>query len=213
VADITLAQRAALILGKARTDPGDTLAHAARGRPLRRYLMNCSLHVRPFIVVAEQRGDTLVKLRNELLSSGGGVTEAGGTVSPPASLGTFRFDRSTWPGCPHCNTLEKWPPGPGLFWACGTCQSLDRPALNCAGCDSRGQYRCACGNIATAPFRTVQTFAAHGLREPSAGFGAGTRIIADARRSPSAIAFPPTRRISSPSTGDATGTLRLPWKR
>ena len=75
----------------------------APGPALIRYLMNCSVHVRPFVVVAEAHGDRLKMLRNETAPA---VGHSNGPVSSVPSLGSFAFDPGDWPGCPHCGTRD-----------------------------------------------------------------------------------------------------------
>ena len=107
--------------------------------------MNCSVYVRPFVVVAERDGDTLILLRNEAAREGG---HDGGKAA--AWLGAFAKLRADpgWPGCHYCHAIENAVMDIRGCWMCEACATRHRPALNCAGSDSQGRFRCACGVVA-----------------------------------------------------------------
>jgi hypothetical protein len=140
---------------------GTTGQSSAPGAEFIRFPMNCSKELKPFLVVAERHGSTLKLLRNEVPASGGAPS---GAAPSSTTLGAFRsFDSGTWRGCPHCGALDN-PYGPRLFWICTTCQSRGRPAFNCSGSDTWGQYRCSCGVITTGPFTIQEVIEVHGSR-------------------------------------------------
>jgi hypothetical protein len=121
--------------------------------------MNCSVHVLPFVVVNEPDGDTLRMLRNEVPQAVAGGGRYAGPVVSAASLGSFRFDWHSWPGCPHCGTRENPAHDAAGFWLCTGCGSF-----NCVGADRQGRFRCRCGRIVTGNFSRQAFFDVSGSR-------------------------------------------------
>lgn len=182
----------------------------APGPELIRYVKNCSVHVRPFLVVAEAHGDRLRMRRNETMPAGG--RNSGGPVSSPPSLGSFSFDPGDWPGCPHCGARDNPAHNLTIFWRCGGCGGF-----NCAG-DRGGSFHCACGVVATW-FETVEKFEVRGVRG-----SAGATPPRPAAPSPASVIRPapfvapapsPYRVAPGPSLPAPQGlpTLRLPGKK
>lgn len=123
------------------------------GDGLFRVPANCAVHRRPFVIVSRQLADGVLQpLRTEAPLPGG----SGGPAPAPAQLGSFRFDLTSWPSCPHCGTRFGTLRGAGQgdgdaaltfsFWLCGTCGGM-----NCAGAkhflysSSPSTRTCNCG--------------------------------------------------------------------
>jgi hypothetical protein len=136
-------------------------AAPAPGPQLIRFAMNCSVTVRPFLVVAEAHGDRLRMRRNELLQAGG--RNSGGPVAAVPSLGSFSFDAADWPGCPHCGARDNPAYDLNTFWMCARCGGF-----NCAGNDRRGVFRCACGHAHAGGFYRQEFFDVRGARTAAA---------------------------------------------
>jgi hypothetical protein len=175
----------------------------APGPELVRYVMNCSVHVRPFLVVAERHGDRLRMRRNETVPAGG----RGGGPAPP-SLGSFSFDAADWPGCPHCGARDNPAHNMHAFWGCSSCGGF-----NCTG-DSGGYWRCACGVVATS-FYTVEKFEVRGMRGAQ-GATPPRSAPSPAMRPAPFVAPAPAPRFSGPSlpaSPQVPPPLRLPGRK
>lgn len=147
---------------------------------VRRLLMNCSLHVRPFeVVIAPGRdADTLVMLGNEPVPA---AVAGSGYAAPSVSLGSFKFETSKWAGCYWCRARDN--PArriTGAFWHCTVCAGY-----NCPG-SGTAPLRCQCGNVATS-FVTQETFEV---------MGAGIVATTPPRLAPPAVM--PPRFVASP---------------
>ena len=170
-----------------------------------RFGMNCSRHLRPFVVAAAQEGDTLTLLHNEDSAQAG--ADAHGPLSAPAALGSFRIEPGDWPGCLWCGALKT--PDVNLFWICGGCGGF-----NCCGSDWRGQYRCQCGEVVCAPFEPQQYFTVHGARSVAASAAPRSAPLAAATSLPRPSPLPPLRAAPPPYQPVADASLlRLPRKR
>jgi hypothetical protein len=177
----------------------------APGPELIRYVKNCSVHVRPFLVVAEAHGDRLRMRRNEPMPGGGG--NSGGPVSSVPSLGSFSFDAADWAGCPHCGARDNPAHNLHAFWMCGGCGGF-----NCTG-DRGGYWRCACGTVATS-FTTVEKFEVRGMRG-AVGATPPRASPAPAMRPAPFVAPAPAPRFTGPSLPAPEGPppLRLPGRK
>ena len=185
-----------------------------------RFLMNCSVYQRPFVVIAEERDGTVWMLENEAPQAGG---SGGGPVSPPRVLGSFEFDPTCpWRGCPHCGASRNSTHGFGLFWTCRDCPRRMRPGFNCPG-ERDGKLRCACGAVTSGPFgKGKATFEIRGIRDvpassapplPPPAVAAARPVPASAgvlRPSPS---FTPPPAPTLPRPVDTPPSLRLRWQK
>jgi hypothetical protein len=182
---------------------------AVRGGPeLIRYLMNCSAYVRPFVVVAEAHGDRLRMRRNEVVQAG----SYGGAPVSAAALGSFSFDAADWPGCPHCGARDNPAHDLRTFWMCSSCGGF-----NCAGTDRLGSFRCACGNITSGGFYSVEKFAVRGVRAAASATPRAAPSPAGAIRPALFVAPAPVapNRFSAPPLPAPQGPppLRLPGRK
>jgi hypothetical protein len=100
-----------------------------------RLQMTCGGTGRPFVTIAERRGDALRLVGNEVPQSGSGH-------SAPAELlsGSYRVEFAPGWACPICRSGE-------TLWTCNCAQFTN--ALHCGGSGgSRGRARyCACGRL------------------------------------------------------------------
>lgn len=194
-----------------QASPG-VLHNPNAGAGVRRLLMNCSLHVRPFAVVTGPGIDanTLMMLGNEPVPAG---AAGSGYAAPSVSHGNFSFDASKWDGCYWCRSRGNPALGLGAFWHCAC------SGFNCAG-SGPGPLRCACGSVASS-FVAQEKFEVRG-----AGMVAATpRPLAPPaytpHQLPPSIAAPPrlpsiapTRVPSVPLSGSlGPPPLRLPGRR
>jgi hypothetical protein len=176
-----------------------TLTGAAsprRGYPRAELPMTCGVHNRPFIVVAELRGDTCFFVDNILA---GTAAAAGGETSAPSQpVGSFQyFDAHPGWKCPHCGARDNpvWPTH--LVWFC--CNKMI-----CAGSIGRSAY-CACGYFAERYFTCAKAGDPAARRDvwgTQAGEPAAPRSLPPPPRllSPPARQFPPSgfKRIGGP---------------
>ena len=188
-----------------------------------RFLMNCSVYQRPFVVVAEQRDGMLRMLENEAPQAGG--SGGGGPVAPPRVLGTFTFDTGCpWRGCPHCGSRQNTTHGFGLFWTCSDCPRRTRPGFNCPG-QRDGKLRCACGAVTSGPFgKPNATFEIRGTRDvpassaprmppPSAAAARPIPAASGLLRPSPCFTPPPVPTIAAPRPADTPSSLRLRWQK
>ena len=200
-----------------QASPG-VLHNPQAGAAVRRLLMNCSLHVRPFAVVTGpgRNANTLVMLGNEPVPAG---AAGSGYAAPSVSLGNFSFDASKWAGCYWCRSRGNPALGIGAFWHCTACSSF-----NCAG-SGTGPLRCACGNAA-AVFVKQDRFEVRGAGMIAATPRPLAAPAATSHQLPPSIAAPPRLpsiappRVSSaplaaPPLSGSLGPppLRLPGRR
>jgi hypothetical protein len=207
-----LADAAAPRLSGPQASPG-VLHNPQAGAGVRRLLMNCSLHLRPFAVVTGPGIDanTLVMLGNEPVPAG---AAGSGYAAPSVSLGNFSFDASKWDGCYWCRSRGNAALGLGAFWHCTQCSGF-----SCSS-SGTGPLRCSCGNVAAA-FVTQERFEVRGagmvaatprqLAPSAAGPHQLPPPIAAVPR-PQSIAVP---RVSSVPLSGSLGPppLRLPGRR
>jgi hypothetical protein len=186
--------------------------NASSGPQIIRIAFNCSVRPRAFVVVTERHGDTLHMLRNEVAQGG----SYSGPVTAPAILGSFRFDRTIWPGCPHCGTRENIRYNVCGFWTCNDCGGF-----NCPGHGRWGGFHCSCGRVATSfvrhEFFTVRGTAQAAAEAPRVSSGAWGYGYAPAPPPsiPAAILRAETVALpqSTRATGNKVSLPGLPGKR
>jgi len=114
-----------------------------------RVQMSCGATGRPFVAIAERRGNALLLVDHELARPGGG----GGTGAPPVRLsGSYHVDRGKGWACPHCGSRED-------AWSCGCSAMPD--SLHCGGKRGRMRY-CACGRLEERELVEVETIEVRG---------------------------------------------------
>ena len=119
------------------------------GYPRAELPMHCGVHNRPFIVVAELRGNVLFLVDNKI--SDAAPASGGGFGAAPGLLGKFQvIDAARHWRCLHCGTRDNPILKTHILWFC--CDKLI-----CAGSIGRSAY-CACGRLAERSF----TFAKFG---------------------------------------------------
>jgi hypothetical protein len=177
-----------------------------------RFPMNCSVYVRPFLVVAtpEDAGKVLRLLRSEIAQAGGGAASM-----PPAALGAFGFRPGDWTGCPWCLARDNPAYGLHMFWQCYECRDAGRPSFNCAGCDHQGRFLCACGlEVVNPDFELQETFNVHGQREAARVKHRPQQDFARAAGAPHPMpsyGSPPPMPRNAPAV-ESAGVRRLKWK-
>jgi hypothetical protein len=128
------------------TSPGN-------GYPRAELPMTCGVHNRPFIVVAELRGDVCFFVDNIVASAA--PASGGGTSAPSQPVGSFQsFDAHPQWRCPHCGARDNPILPTHLVWLCMgiwpnhmfDCRNYDCKMM-CAGSIGRASY-CACGHFA-----------------------------------------------------------------
>lgn len=164
-----------------------------------RFVLNCSVHVRPQLVVAEERGGLLHWLRSEPLPASSASAGSGAALQP---LGSFRHDIPPGWLCLHCFVRENPAHNFVGFWKCSGCG-----ALNCAGMDRAGWFRCACGNAINGGFTAAEFFEVRGVKQPPAA------APVPVHSSPSIPAPPHISARPSPAAPPGPPPLRLTGRR
>jgi hypothetical protein len=145
-----LAQARAAAAGQTdvRATPPPPVAIGAPRVEKVRLQMNCGMTGRPFIAIAERRGDELMLVGNEVPQRGHG------TGSAPAERlsGSYRIDIANDWACPHCRASDD-------TWSCNCTQVPG--AFHCGG--RRGRLRfCACGKLEDRNLVEVETVEVRG---------------------------------------------------
>jgi hypothetical protein len=173
------------------TSPGN-------GYPRAELPMTCGVHNRPFIVVAELRGDVCFFVDNIVASAA--PASGGGTSAPSQPVGSFQsFDAHPQWRCPHCGARDNRILDTYLAWFC--CNNMI-----CAGSIGKKAY-CACGCLAERCFTGAKVGAGDpNVRRDVWGTPEGSPAPAGGARS----LPPPPRLLSSPPRQLPPSERRLP---
>jgi hypothetical protein len=174
-----------------------------KGYPRAELTMTCGVHNRPFIVVAELRGETCFFVDNivaDAAPAGGGET-----CASTQSVGSFQyFDAHPQWRCPHCGARDNPILQTHLVWFC--CNKMI-----CAGSVGRGAY-CACSYFGERYF-TIAKAGDPNARWNVWGAPAGSSGSEGAGRSlppPPRLSSPPAPRLTSPPRQLPPSGRRLP---